>query len=119
MAFFGALGYSFNSQFTDDTAACMVISDTIYVMLLTEAKFQSFTNKPLSDASKSTEVLIALSFDSREAVQEIVARALSAGATAPMPAADHGFMFQHGFTDLDGHMWEVLYMDPAYVQPPQ
>ena len=119
MAFFKALGYHFNPQFTDDTAACMVISDTIYAMLLTKAKFASFTNKPVSDATTSTEVLIALSLDSRDAVRTTVAAAVAAGGTAPMPEQDHGFMLQHGFTDLDGHMWEVLYMDPAFVQPRQ
>lgn len=117
-AFFKGLGYSFNPQFTNDQGACMVISDTIYVMLLVEPFFKGFTNKPVADATKSTEVLIALDCESRAAVEEMVKRAVSLGATTPMPPQDHGFMYQHGFTDLDGHMWEVFYMDPAYVGAP-
>lgn len=118
-AFFKALGFSFNPQFTNEQGACMEVSDAIFVMLLVEPFFQGFTNKPVADATKATEVLIALSCDSREEVQALVKKALAAGATTPMPPQDHGFMFQHGFTDLDGHMWEVFYMDPAHVQGQQ
>ncbi|MDM4772878.1 VOC family protein [Solimonas sp. SE-A11] len=110
--FFKQLGFGFNNQFTDDTAACMVIGDNIYAMLLTEAKFQTFTPKPICDARKSTEVLVCLSRDSREAVDEMVKKAVSAGGSTYRPSQDHGFMYQHGFQDLDGHIWELIHMSP-------
>ena len=110
-AFFAHLGYSFNPQFTNEQAACMVISDTIYAMLLVEPFFQTFTKKPISDAKASTEVLLCLSCDSREHVDSLVAKALQAGGTAPIDKQDHGFMYGHGFEDLDGHQWELMYMD--------
>ena len=109
--FFTALGFSFNPQFTDDNATCMIVSEHNFVMLLVEPFFQSFTKKPLSDAKRQTEVLVAISCDSRAAVEKIVAKATAAGAATPMPAQDHGFMYQHGFEDLDGHQWEFFYMD--------
>ena len=115
-AFFRSLGYSFNPQFTNDQGACMVVGDSIFVMLLVEPFFKGFTNKPVADATQATEVLIALNCDSREDVDAMVRKAVAGGATTPMPPQDHGFMYQHGFTDLDGHMWEVFYMDPAHVQ---
>jgi predicted lactoylglutathione lyase len=115
MEFFGKLGFTFNPQFTDATAACMVVSETIYAMLLTEAKFQSFTPKPISDARQSTEVLIALSLDSRQAVESMVKSAVAAGGRIYAEPADHGFMYQHGFEDRDGHIWELFYMDPSAV----
>jgi predicted lactoylglutathione lyase len=111
--FFGALGYSFNPQFTDDKAACMVISDSIYVMLLTEPFCQNFTHKPLADARRSTEVLLCLSCASREEVDDLVQKAWTAGARVPRAPQDHGFMYQHGFEDPDGHLWELAYMDLA------
>jgi hypothetical protein len=116
IAFFTKLGFSFNPQFTDDTATCMVISDSIFAMLLTHPKFQSFTPKPIADAHKSTEVLIALSYESREKVSETIATALANGGTRYAEPKDHGFMLQDGFADLDGHIWEIFYMDPSYVQ---
>lgn len=116
MAFFEALGFSFNPQFTDDTAACMVISDTIFAMLLTHEKFASFSPKPIADTSQSLEVLTALSRDSREAVDEIVAAALAAGGTTFSEPKDYGFMYAHGFQDLDGHVWEVMWMDEGATQ---
>ncbi|SFC65365.1 hypothetical protein SAMN05428997_109128 [Bosea sp. CRIB-10] len=116
MAFFEALGFSFNPQFTDDTAACMVISDTIFAMLLTHKKFASFSPKPIADTSQSLEVLTALSRDSREAVDEIVAAALAAGGTTFSEPKDYGFMYAHGFQDLDGHVWEVMWMDEGATQ---
>lgn len=110
--FFTALGYTFNPQFTDENATCMIIDDGhIYAMLLVEPFFQTFTPKPISDAKTSTEVLIALSFDSRDAVDDLVRKAVAAGATTPTPAKDLGFMYTHGYEDLDGHMWELFYMD--------
>ena len=109
--FFTALGFSFNPQFTDDNATCMIVSDHNFVMLLVESFFQSFTPKPISDARRQTEVLVAISCDSRGAVDEIIAKAVAAGATMPKPPQDLGFMYQHGFEDLDGHQWEFFYMD--------
>ena len=114
--FFGALGYSFNSQFTNDVAACMVISDTIFAMLLTETFFKTFTSKELVDAKKATEVLVCLSTESRAEVDEIVRKAVAAGGRIYNKPQDHGFMYGHGFEDLDGHQWEFAYMDPNYLQ---
>ncbi|MGE7469020.1 VOC family protein [Bosea sp. NPDC003192] len=116
MAFFGALGFSFNPQFTDDTAACMVISDTIFVMLLTHEKFKSFSPKPIADTSQALQVLLTLSRESREAVDAIVTAALAAGGTTTDEPTDYGFMYDHSFLDLDGHAWGVMWMDPGAVQ---
>ena len=116
MDFFGKLGYKFNPQFTDETAACMVVSGDIYVMLLTEAKFKEFTPKAICDATKSTEVLVCLSCDSRDQVNQMVRQALAAGGASYSDAKDYGFMLQHGFQDPDGHIWELVYMDPSFVQ---
>jgi uncharacterized protein len=109
--FFEGLGYSFNPQFTDENAASMVVSDTIFVMLLTENYFKTFTKKPISDAKTSTEVLIALDAGSRDEVQQTISKAKSLGATIYNEPADHGWMYQHSFADLDGHQWEFVYMD--------
>ena len=116
MAFFQALGFSFNPQFTDDTAACMVISDTIFAMLLTHAKFESFSPKPIADTNESIEVLTCLSRESRTDVDAIVKAAVAAGGSTYNAPQDHGFMYGHGFRDLDGHVWEVMWMDPAAVR---
>ncbi len=113
IAFFGSLGFSFNPKFTDETAACMVVSDDIFVMLLTEPKFQGFTPKAIADATKQTEVLVCLSCDSIDRVKELVAKALAAGGTNSSEPKDYGFMYLHGFQDPDGHLWELFFMDPA------
>jgi predicted lactoylglutathione lyase len=115
-AFFTHLGYSFNAQFTNDDAACMVVNDTIYVMLLTEPFFKGFTKKPIANAHETTEVLVCFSCESRAEVDELVQKALAAGGKTPIPPQDHGFMYAHGFEDLDGHQWELFYMDPNHVQ---
>ncbi|RYU90631.1 glyoxalase/bleomycin resistance/extradiol dioxygenase family protein [Mucilaginibacter terrigena] len=112
VAFFTKLGYTFNPQFTDENATCMIISDTIYVMLLVEPFFQSFTNKDIVDTSKAQECTICLSAESKDAVNEIVDKAEAAGARIPKPATDYGFMYQHSYEDLDGHHWEFAWMDP-------
>ena len=112
VAFFTKLGYTFNPQFTDEKATCMIISDTIYVMLLTETFFQTFTKKEIADAHKAVECSIALSADSKDAVNEIVGKAEAAGAKIPGAPTDYGFMYQHSFDDLDGHHWEFVWMDP-------
>ncbi|MHB1318080.1 MAG: VOC family protein [Anaerolineae bacterium] len=112
IAFYTALGYTINPQYTDETAACVVISDHIYVMLLTFAKFQEFTPKTISDARRTSEVLLALSCGSREHVDDLVRRAIAAGGSTYAQPRDYGFMYAHEFQDLDGHIWEVLYMEP-------
>jgi predicted lactoylglutathione lyase len=119
MEFFQKLGYSFNPAFTDETAACLVISGDIYAMLLTHAKFQEFTPKSICDATKSTEVLIALSCESREHLTSLIAKALAAGGTTYAEPKDYGFMLQHGFQDPDGHIWELIHMDENAVPPAQ
>lgn len=113
--FFTRLGFAFNSQFTDETATCMVVSDDIFVMLLTHDKFKTFTPKEICDATKSTEVLVCLSCESRERVDEMVRQAVAAGGTTYNEPQDHGFMYGHGFQDLDGHIWELIYMDPGAI----
>lgn len=110
-AFFAALGYSFNPQFTDQNAACMIIAeDSIYAMLLVEDFFKTFTSKKIANAHEVTEALICLSCDSRDEVDAMVAKAVAAGGSAPRPPQDHGFMYAHGFDDIDGHSWELAYM---------
>lgn len=114
--FFKELGYSFNPQFTDDTATCMVISDTIYAMLLTHQKFSDFVPRPISDAKSYTEVITALNFESRQEVDTLVDKALQLGATENYAPKDYGFMYSRSFSDLDGHIWESFWMDPSHVQ---
>lgn len=111
--FFTKLGFSFNEQFTDDKAACLEIGENIYSMLLLEKFFKSFTKKEISDAKKSTEVLIAIDAESREAVDEMVRKAVEAGGSIYNEPQDYGWMYGHSFEDLDGHQWEVLYMDES------
>ena len=114
-AFFEAIGFSINQQFTDATASCVVIDATIYVMLLTHEKFSQFTPKPIADAKAMSEVLLALSRDSREAVLDLFDKAIAAGATEARPGQELGFMMSRAFADLDGHIWEIVWMDPAAV----
>ncbi|HIE69111.1 MAG TPA: hypothetical protein EYP98_02535 [Planctomycetes bacterium] len=116
MAFYKALGFSFNEQFTDHTAACMVISEHNYAMLLTHEKFKQFITKPIPDASKTTGVLVALALESVDAVDHMIAKAIAAGGKEPRPKQDHGFMIQRSFEDPDGHTWEPFWMDPSFVQ---
>jgi predicted lactoylglutathione lyase len=111
-AFYQAVGATRNPQFSDDTASCMVFSDTIHAMLLTHEKFRQFTPKKISDAKTTSEVLICMSADSREAVDDVVGKAKAAGGTAdPSPKQDYGFMYGRSFEDPDGHIWEVMWMD--------
>jgi predicted lactoylglutathione lyase len=111
--FFAKLGFTFNAEFTNEKAACMIVGENIYAMLLVEKFFQTFTDKPLADATKSTEVINCISLASQDAVDQMVADAVKAGGTAPSEVKDHGFMYQHGFEDIDGHIWELVYMRPA------
>lgn len=115
-AFFTSLGFSFNAQFTDETAAALVIADSIYFMLLTKPKFSEFITLPIADAKLATPALYAISRDSKVEVDEIMTAALAAGGTEPRPVQDLGFMYSRAFADLDGHIWEFFWMDPTYVQ---
>lgn len=115
--FFTKIGFKINPQFSDETAACVVISEEIYVMILTHAKYKQFTRKEIADATKTSEVLNCLSFDSKDKVNEFVDTAIQAGATEPGQPTDHGFMFTRTFDDLDGHTWEAFYMDMNAVPP--
>jgi predicted lactoylglutathione lyase len=116
VAFFTRLGFRFNAQFTDDTATCMIVSDDIFVMLLTHAKFKSFTPKEICDTTKSTEVLVCLTAESRDKVNEMVRNAVAAGGATYSAPQDHGFMYGHGFQDLDGHTWELIFMEPSAIK---
>lgn len=113
--FFGALGYSFNEQFSDENCVSVVISDSIVAMLLTEPFFKKFTKKDLVDTRSGTEVILALSADSRQAVDELVDKALSSGGTPSSDPMDEGFMYSRSFQDPDGHLWEIVWMDPEAV----
>ena len=116
VAFYEAVGAEKNPQFSDSTAACMVFSETIHIMLLTHAKFAEFTPKRIADAREVTEVLICISADSRDAVDDVTERALAAGGREPRAAQDHGFMYGRSFEDPDGHIWEPMWMDLAAVE---
>ena len=117
--FFSHLGFSFNMQFTDDKAACLIINDgSIYAMLLTEPTFKTFTKKEIADATKTTEVLIAIDAESKEKVGEMVSKAVEAGGSIYAEPQDHGWMYQHSFADPDGHQWEILYMDESKLPQP-
>ncbi|MGL4290068.1 MAG: VOC family protein [Phreatobacter sp.] len=115
-AFYQAIGAVKNPQFSDDTASCMVISEIIYVMLLTHEKFRQFTPKPIGDAKATSQVLLCLSADSRGAVDDLLAKAGAAGGAIDHgPQQDYGFMYGRSFEDPDGHIWEAMWMDPAAV----
>ncbi|MFN0193952.1 MAG: VOC family protein [Aestuariivirga sp.] len=116
MAFYKALGFTFNPQFSDETGACMVISEHNYAMLLTHAKWKTFTTKPIADTHKTASVAVAITLDSRKAVDEMVEKAVKSGGKEPSPKQDYGFMFQRSFEAPDGHAWEPFWMDPAHVQ---
>lgn len=112
-AFFESLGFQLNPKFSNDQASCVVLGENMFAMLLVENFFKTFTDKSLCDATKSTEVLVCLSCESRAKVDELVAKAIAAGGRAPRKPQEHGFMYGHGFEDLDGHIWELIYMQPA------
>src|SRR5262245_47241334 len=116
IAFFKAIGFSFNPQFTDKTAACMIMSDDIYAMLLTHDKIKQFTGKQIANAHKTTEVLTGLAVERQAKAQELTDKATTAGANEAYPTKDYGFMVARSFEDPDGHIWEVFWMDPAKVQ---
>jgi predicted lactoylglutathione lyase len=116
MGFFSTLGFTFNPKFTDEKAACIVINDEAFVMLLTEPFFKTFTRREPCDTTRHTEGLFALSCASRAEVDELVTKAIAAGGKQAMDPLDHGFMYGWSFYDLDGHHWEVLWMDPKAVE---
>lgn len=119
--FFGALGFSFDSKFTNESCACMVVSEQAYVMLLEEARFGDFTSKPIADARQSTESILCVSAESREGVDTFADAALAAGGTGAGEPVDHGFMYGRSFQDLDGHIWEVMWMSQEAIEagPPE
>ncbi|WP_438392470.1 VOC family protein [Caballeronia sp. DA-9] len=117
-AFFSELGFTFEPRFTNDQAAAMIVGENIFVMLLTRPFFQGFTAKMIIDASTHVEALTCLSCESRAEVDEIVAQAVRAGGSTPRPVQDYGFMYSHGFDDIDGHTWEFVHMDPNAAGAP-
>ncbi|PIF62400.1 VOC family protein [Flavobacterium sp. 11] len=113
--FFTSLGFSFNPQFTDEQATCMIIGENIFAMLVTEQRFKDFTKKEICNANKNTEVLLAMDAESKEKVDEMVKNAVDAGGSIYMEPQDHGWMYGHSFADLDGHQWEIFYMDESAI----
>jgi predicted lactoylglutathione lyase len=117
--FFKKLGFEFNAQFTDENATCMIVNEEAYIMLLVEPYFKTFTKRDLCDTTSRNEAIIAFSVDSRAEVDDIAKRAAEAGAKPAMDPVDHGFMYTRSFYDLDGHHWEVFWMDPSVPQQQQ
>lgn len=111
VAFFTKLGFTFNPQFTDENATCMIIGENIYAMLLVKPMFSTFMKKEIADTSKSIEVILAISVESREAVDEMTEKAIAAGAESANATQEHGWMYARNFQDLDGHHWEVMFAD--------
>lgn len=116
MEFFGKLGFNYNPQFTDATAACMLVGEDAYFMLLSAAKFGEFSLRPMADARRETAALFAITVDSRAEVDEMVKTAIAAGGAPAGEPMDHGFMYQSSFYDIDGYHWEVFWMDPSAMQ---
>ena len=116
VGFFTALGFSFNPQFTDETTTCMLIGEDAYAMLLVEPRFKEFTQRELVDPSRQVEALLAVSADSREEVDALAEKALASGGSAAGEPTDHGFMYERGFHDPDGHQWSVFWMDPSALE---
>ncbi|MGD1047123.1 MAG: glyoxalase/bleomycin resistance/extradiol dioxygenase family protein [Candidatus Krumholzibacteriaceae bacterium] len=110
--FFTKLGYTFDPEFTNKDGTCMIVGKNMFVMLVVKKFFKSFTKKRICDATKCTEAIVTLSMQSRAKVDKMVAKAVAAGATTPRKSKDYGFMYQHGFQDLDGHLWDFIYMRP-------
>ena len=113
--FFTKLGFTFNPQFTDENATCMIVGKDIFVMLLVE-KFKTFTKKEISDVSKNTEVIVALSTQSREEVDQMMEKVVGAGGKESRDPQDHGWMYGRSFEDIDGHLWEIFYMDETAIK---
>jgi predicted lactoylglutathione lyase len=116
IAFFGALGFDFDEKFSGESCACMIVSEQAYVMLLAESRFADFTTHPIADARTTTEAIVCVSAESREGVDAFADAALDAGAARANEPMDHGFMYGRSFNDLDGHLWEVMWMSPEAVE---
>jgi predicted lactoylglutathione lyase len=116
LEFFTKLGFKFNPQFTDENATCMIVGDDIFVMLLFEKFFKTFTKKQISDTSKNTEVIVALSVEGREKVDQMINKAIEAGGRESREPQDHGWMYGRSFEDIDGHLWEIIYMDESALK---
>ena len=116
VAFFTKLGFSFNPQFTDENAACMIIGEDIFIMLLVEKFFKSFTKKDVCDTSKNTEGIVAQSVESREKVDQMIETAIEAGGSEPREKQDHGWMYGRSIEDIDGHLWEVFFMEESAIK---
>jgi predicted lactoylglutathione lyase len=114
--YFTKLGFNFNPQFTDENATCMIIGEDIFVMLLVEKFFKSFTKKEICDTSKNTEAILALSVESKEKVDQMMGKALEAGGSEPREKQDHGWMYGRSFEDVDGHIWEVFFMEETAIK---
>jgi len=114
--FFTKLGFGFNSQFTDENATCMIVGEDIFVMLLVEKFFKTFTKKEICDTTKNTEVIVALSAESREKVDQMINKAMEAGGRESREPQDHGWMYGRSFEDINGHLWEIIYMDESAVK---
>jgi uncharacterized protein len=116
VTFFTKLGFSFNPQFTDENATCMIIGEDIFIMLLVEKFFKSFTKKDVCDTSKNTEAIVALSVESREKVDQMIEKAIDAGGSEPREKQDQGWMYGRSFEDIDGHLWEVFFMEESAIK---
>ena len=116
VTFFTKLGFSFNPQFTDENATCMIIGEDIFIMLLVEKFFKSFTKKDVCDTSKNTEAIVALSIESREKVDQMIEKAIEAGGSEPREKQDQGWMYGRSFEDTDGHLWEVFFMEESAIK---
>jgi uncharacterized protein len=114
--FFTKLGFKFNPQFTDENATCMIVGEDIFVMLLVEKFFKTFTKKEICDTSKNTEVIVALSVEGREKVDQMINKAIEAGGKESREPQDHGWMYGRSFEDINGHIWEIIYMDESALQ---
>lgn len=116
VAFFTKLGFSFNPQFTDENATCMIVGEDIFIMLLVEKFFKSFTKKEVCDTSKYSEAIVALSVDSRDKVDQLINKAIEAGGSEPREKQDHGWMYGRSFEDIDGHLWEAFFMEESAIK---
>ncbi|HEX2013819.1 MAG TPA: VOC family protein [Nitrososphaera sp.] len=116
IAFFTKLGFTFNPQFTDENATCMIVGEDIFVMLLVDKFFKTFTKKEICDTGKATEAIIALSAESRAKVDQMITNVIEAGGTESRAQQDHGWMYGRSFQDIDGHLWEILYMDESAMK---
>jgi uncharacterized protein len=114
--FFTKLGFKFNPQFTDENATCMIIGDEIFAMLLVEKFFKTFTKKEICDTSKNTEVILALSVESREKADQMMSKVIESGGTESREPQDHGWMYGRSFEDIDGHIWEIIYLDESAIK---